>query len=110
MQPGREAPGAPGPYSLADADRVRGILTDAGFVDVEVASFEQQMLLGGRGTVDDAVEFLSHTGMGQALLGEAAPDVRERVIVAVRQSLLPHATDEGVRLGAAAWVVTARRS
>jgi len=103
-------PDAPGPYSLADADRVREILTGAGLVDVDLESVEEKMLLGGRGTVGDAVEFLSHTGMGQALLGDAAPAVREQVFAAVRESLLPYVTDDGVRVGAAAWLVTARRS
>jgi len=102
-------PGAPGPFSFGDADRVRSVLTDAGFTEVSVEPAEEQILLGGHGTVDEALEFLSHTGMATALLGEAPDDVRTRALAAVRESLVPFASDDGVRLGAKAWTVTARK-
>jgi SAM-dependent methyltransferase len=103
------APGAPGPYALADADRVRTILTDAGFTRVSIDPFDSPMLIGGRGTLDEAVTFMRNTGMGHGLLDDKAEDVQERVIAAVRDALEPHLTDEGVLLDGAAWIVAAAR-
>jgi hypothetical protein len=59
--------------------------------------------------VDDAVDFFRSTGMGRALFADAAPVDVARAIDAVREALAPYQTPEGVRLGAAAWIVDARR-
>jgi SAM-dependent methyltransferase len=104
------APGAPGPYALADAERLRGILDAAGYTDVSIDPFDALMLVGGRGTVDEAVTFMRNTGMGHGLLDEHPEDVQARVLDAVRDALAPHATDDGVRLRGAAWIVTASTS
>ncbi len=88
---------------------MRSVLTDAGFTEVNLEPVEEKILLGGRGTLDEAVVFLSHTGMAHALLDDAPDDARALAIGAVRESLVPFVTDDGVRMGAAAWLVTARR-
>lgn len=102
-------PGAPGPFAFGDADRVRGVLTAAGLTSVEITSIDDPLLLGGHGTVDEAVAFLRGTGMAKVLLADAAPDVVERALDAVREALVPYETPDGVRLGAGVWLVTARR-
>jgi len=102
-------PGAPGPYALADPDRVRAIFDGAGFSDCSIESFRSPMLVGGHGNVDEAVEFLFNTGMGQGLLGDASPELRTQVIDAVHEALWAFATPDGVRLDGAAWIVTAKR-
>ena len=108
--PSLGAPGAPGPYALADPDRVRAIFSDAGFTDCAIEPFRTPMLVGGRGTVDHAVDFLFNTGMGHGLLADTSPQLRTRVIGAVHDALSAHATPDGVRLDGAAWIVSARRS
>ena len=108
--PNLGAPEAPGPYALADPDRLHAIFDRAGFSDCSIEPFESPMLVGGRGTVDDAVDFLFNTGMGHGLLADASSELRTRVVGAVHDALSAHATPEGVRLGGAAWVVTATRS
>src|SRR5687767_1986692 len=50
-------PGAPGPFGLADPDRVRNLFTEAGYSDLTIDPFEESMLLDGRGTLDEAVDF-----------------------------------------------------
>jgi len=100
-------PGGPGPFGLADPDRVRNLFTQAGFADLTIEPFESSMLLGGRGTLDEAVDFLAHTGIAEGMLKEATEETQTRAIEAVRDSLVPYLTDEGVRLGGAAWIVTA---
>src|SRR5258708_22029865 len=45
-------PGLPGPFSMADAAQVRGVLTDAGFADVTIEPWEQAENRGGAITPD----------------------------------------------------------
>jgi len=101
--------GTPGPFSFGDADLVRRVLDAAGFADVAVEPFATSLLLGGVGTVDDAVTFLRSTGMGRTLLSAATPDVVDAALDGVRAALAPHHDGDGVRLDSATWIVTARR-
>jgi len=48
----------PGMFAFADPDRLRPILAAAGWRDVEITSEHASILVGGGGSVDDAVEFL----------------------------------------------------
>jgi len=48
-------------------------------------------------------------GMGRAVLAGADEAARDRAVAAVRDALAPFVTAEGVRIGAGAWLVTARR-
>lgn len=101
-------PTAPGPFAFGDADRVRTVLTDAGWHDIGIEPFSTPILLGGPGTVEDAVSFLRSTGMGRILFAEKDPATVAAALDAVRESLSPHADADGVRLDAATWIVTAR--
>ncbi len=101
-------PGSPGPFSFADTDRVRGILAGAGFEKIAFESVEQTLIVGGRGGVEQALEFLLNLGPLGAALREAGDDARPGVAAAVSEALTPFATADGVRMGAAAWIATAR--
>jgi SAM-dependent methyltransferase len=52
-------PGAPGPFSFGDRERVREILSAAGFDRIEIAPYDTELALGR--DVDDAVEFTLST-------------------------------------------------
>ena len=97
--------GGPGPFSLADADLTRQMLTAAGFVDVDIEAVAAALWMGA--DADAAVEFMTRTGMGRILFGDAAPEQRAEAIERARDALRPHETDSGVMLDGAAWVVTA---
>lgn len=103
-------PDAPGPFAFADPDRVRGILGAAGLTDVVIEPLELAMRLGG-GDVDEALELLLVIGpVGQALReAQAGPEVRARVVDALRGVLEGFRTPRGVEGPAAAWIVQARR-
>ncbi len=103
------APGAPGPFALADADRVRGILERAGFADLVFDTLNDTPTIGGAGGLDQAVEFLLQMGPLGRLLREADPGVVPRVAAAVREALAPFHTADGIRMGCAAWAVSGRR-
>ncbi|MGY1803871.1 class I SAM-dependent methyltransferase [Blastococcus sp. SYSU D00922] len=103
----RPPPGAPGPFALADPDAVRRILTAAGFGDVDLADVREPVLLGA--DADDAYAYVSSLGPVRAMLGGLDEPTGERVLAELRARLAERAGRDGVLLGAAAWVVTARR-
>lgn len=100
-------PGAPGMYAFADADRPREVLEAAGWQHVDVQSRQTSLLVGGRGTVDDAVGFVRRGTVGRTMLADADPDTERRALDSLRDALAQHADRDGVRLGAAVWLVTA---
>jgi SAM-dependent methyltransferase len=96
-------PDAPGPFSLADPDRARRILSSAGFVDPSFTAHRGRMRLGE--DAEDAHAFVS-TMMGWMLDDLDAPR-RARALADLRGSMRAHQTADGVFLGSATWLVTA---
>ena len=103
------APDAPGPFAFADAERVRGILSRAGFGEVRFEALDEMLAVGGGADLDRTVEFLLQIGPTAAALHEVGAEVARLVTAAVRESILPFSTPQGVRMASAAWIVTARR-
>lgn len=101
-------PGAPGPWAFEDADRVRRLLSDAGFADVCIDPHEGQVPLAGGGAAEQVYEFLKQTSLGRALLTQDDPSVAEEVEASVLAALREHETVDGVLLPYAAWLVSAR--
>ena len=101
-------PNAPGPFAFADADRVRRILTEAGFRDIAMEDVDEMLTVGGSTELDSAVEFVLQMGPTARALQDTDPTVRKDVAVSVRKALAPHLTATGVRLASAARIVTAQ--
>jgi SAM-dependent methyltransferase len=97
----------PGMFAFADPDRVRPILAAAGWRDIEITSEHRSILVGGGGSVDDAVRFLRTGSMGRTMLAEADADTVDRAVASVRAALAPYADADGVHLDAAVWLVQA---
>jgi len=97
----------PGMFAFADPDRVRPILAAAGWRDIEITSEPRSILVGGGGSVDDAVEFLRTGSMGRMMLAGADADTVDRAVASVRAALTPYADAEGVHLDAGVWLVQA---
>ncbi len=102
--PSPPVPGAPGPFAFADPDRVRGILADAGFADVLVTPTDKKV---GGGDLETMLAMSLKVGPLGALLREH-PEHRDGAIAAVREALAAHDGPDGVMLGSATWIVTAR--
>ncbi len=100
---------APGPFSLADPDRIRQVLSESGFTDINVDGFTPDIILGATHDLDDAVDFGLEMGPAGTLLEGADDGTIAKATAAVRSALAPHHGAEGVKVGAAAWIVTARR-
>jgi SAM-dependent methyltransferase len=100
-------PTAPGPFAFADRDRVSGILSGAGFEQVQIEPFDLQM---GTDTLDEAVQQSLRMGpLGSSLRQMGASDeLKRQVEAALRAALEPRVVDGRVRLPAAAWIVSGR--
>ncbi|GHJ91545.1 methyltransferase [Streptomyces sp. NE5-10] len=101
-------PGLPGMFSLAAPDRVRAVLTAAGFTRI---ALDETRAYGTWGRdAGDAADFLLATGPGRHLMERADAATRTRARAALTDHLRPHETPDGrVRLLSTAWLVTAVR-
>ena len=105
-RPQAPEPGAPGEFAFADRDRVQGILSGAGFADIVIEPSDA--LIGGS-NLDITVDTTLNMGpVGAALRESASAEKRQAVEDAVRQALIPFDGPNGVRLGAAVWIVSAQ--
>lgn len=98
-------PDAPGPFALSDPDRVRSVLTDAGFVDIELDGRSEGMWFGQ--DADDAHRFV--LGLLGWMLGDVDEPTRARGLQNLQEAMAAHETGDGVIFGSAAWIITARR-
>ncbi len=101
-------PGAPGPFAFAEADHVRAVLASAGWTDVEVRAVSQPLLVGGPGSVDDVVAFYEQDAFGRMMLAQASPEAQVAGRAALREAVAERIGADGLEVGAAVWVVTAR--
>jgi SAM-dependent methyltransferase len=108
---GRDHPlppvGAPGPFGLADPDRDREILIEAGYENVAVEDVREQIVAGT--DADDAYEWVSTIGPVRALLEGLGAAERSAALQNLRTLLDAHVTGEGVVFGSRSWLISAQR-
>jgi SAM-dependent methyltransferase len=102
------APDEPGMFAQSDAAIITATLSGAGFVDIGLEATEVTLTLGQ--TIDEAVEHLADSGPGRVLL-ETIPEGpdRDAALADVRDAVVEHHDDSGVRLGGGIWLITATR-
>ena len=98
-------PDAPGPLAFANPDRVRNILSEAGFGDINVEPLETLLLIDR--DVPGTVDHLLQLGPATRLLGDASEDIKARVAADLADAMSEYLTDSGVMLGSATWIVSA---
>ncbi|ALN79961.1 class I SAM-dependent methyltransferase [Lysobacter antibioticus] len=103
---------APGPFAFSDPQRVVRVLGEAGFEAVELRPFEAPFYYGRGETreamTEDALSQVFRVGPVARLLAAQSEQVRERATVAIRAALAEIATEQGIAVGGATWVATAR--
>jgi SAM-dependent methyltransferase len=104
--PAPKAPAAPGPFAFADPDRVRAILSDAGWADIGIRPFDA--LIGGS-SLDQTVDLAFRVGPLGAALREN-PDRKSDIAEAVRREIAKFETPSGVLMPSAVWIVQAKVS
>ncbi len=98
-------PKAPGPFAFADPGYLNGILDGAGFAGIAIEPLETRLRVAD--TLDSAMSFLQQVGPLSRALEELDAADRERAMTAAREALAPHAGPDGLKLGAACWLVSA---
>ena len=101
-------PASVGPLSWVDADRVRGLLSAAGYTDIELNSVDDTADMGA--DADAAYAFLKSGGFVRGALEQVGNERRDERLERMRTLLESHATPDGVLFPASAWLVTARRA
>lgn len=99
-------PRAPGPFAFADKGYLRSVLQVAGFSQIKIDSITPTLHLAD--SLDEAVEFQGRIGPVARVLAELEGDAQAKALAAAREALAGHVTSDGVNLGAACWLVTAR--
>lgn len=99
---------APGPFALADPDRIRRVLGAAGFVGVEVGPGPDEVILGPADHLDElARRALEQNPLTSAAMAADA-ERRDAAVAAAAAALGEYVIAGEVRMGAGTWVVEAR--
>lgn len=100
-------PYAPGPFAFGDANRVRAILLETNFKDVDAEPFETPMPLGANPR--EAAEESVRLGPVSRFVREMGEEHLPLILEAVEKALEQFAAKDGsVALPGRAWVVTAK--
>jgi SAM-dependent methyltransferase len=97
--------GGRGMFAQSDVENVSWTLHAAGYADPQFQPVTLTLTLGA--DPDEAADYLAGTGPGRAALEAVPEDQRSAALDAVRAALADHTQPEGVRLGAAIWIITA---
>lgn len=96
-------PAAPGQFAFADPDRVRGILTESGWREVNIRPLDVACTL----SEDDLATYVTRMGPVGLLLPELDEERRGEFIEAVRQAFDIYVSSGVARFTAACWIVQA---
>jgi hypothetical protein len=97
-------PLAPGMFSFSREERVRGILTEAGFREIALKATD--VPIHGK-DVTQSMAFITEAGPLPALLETASDEQRERASEAVRNALAARIGADGRGLHVGLWLVSA---
>jgi hypothetical protein len=107
-RPPQLGPEDPGPFAFASEERVRRILSEAGYRDVALERSDLSIdIANGRG-LEGAIDTAMHVGPASRALEGHPPEVRAAAANSVRELLAPHVRGQSLPLPASIWLVTAR--
>lgn len=97
-------PDAAGQFAFADADRVRRLLEESGWEDIDIRPADATCVL----PADKLVWWFTRFGPVGTALREVDEPTRERVVETVRPAFAPFAHADEIRFTAACWQIDAR--
>ena len=97
-------PDAPGQFAFANGQRVRTILEDSGWTDIDVRPIDVACTIAE----EDLHLYLTRIGPVARVLQEMDDRARARIVEAVRPAFDPYVHGTDVRFNAACWMVGAR--
>lgn len=99
----------PGPFSMADEDMVRGMMTSAGYTDITFTRVDAPVLVGRN--VADAIEFqlaLGPAGEVYREAGDEAEAKRGEIETALTDAIAAQTeSDDGIVMESSSWVIGA---
>jgi SAM-dependent methyltransferase len=106
VTPAPADPDAPGPFAFADEQRLRTILSGAGFGDIDLQRVDAAISLGA--TPRSAAESVVQVGPVSRLVREVGAEHLPIILDAVERALAPLAAPDGhVSLNGSTWIVSA---
>ncbi|MFC9679862.1 class I SAM-dependent methyltransferase [Streptomyces sp. NPDC056948] len=99
-------PDEPGQFAFADPDKVRRILTESGWADIDIRPIDVVCTLPEK----ELVRYFTRLGAVGMFLPEVDEETRARVVETVRAAFDPFVHGSEVRFTAACWTVGARAS
>jgi SAM-dependent methyltransferase len=103
--PPMPGPDEPGPFSLADPDRVRAVLDAAGFESLAIEPHADQVVISEARIPEVALTSIRVGGVREALR-EADDQTRERALAAIEEDLRARLQDGEVRVSRGVLLVT----
>ncbi|MGW0613699.1 class I SAM-dependent methyltransferase [Streptomyces sp. NPDC002788] len=97
-------PDQPGQFAFADPDRVRRILAESGWVEIDIRPIDVVCTLPEK----ELVSYFTRLGPLGTILPRADEETRARVVETVRPAFEPFVQGTDVRFTAACWTVSAR--
>jgi SAM-dependent methyltransferase len=98
-------PGAPGPFTLADPDRVTALLAAAGFSGITLDALHRPMWFGS--DADDAHRFV--LGLMGWMLNGLDQASRTRALNELTATITAHTSSDGITFASATWLIRATR-
>lgn len=99
---------APGPFSLADPDRIQEVLSDGGYSNIEIEGVSRQFRLAVGQSTDGWVHERLQMGLVGDFYRASDNSTQSRARRAVAAMVQPYEVDDGLEMSGAAWVVSAR--
>ena len=100
-------PDDPGPFSFADEERVRRILTESGFTDIGLERVDLALDIATGQGLEAAIETVLAIGPTSRALENQPLDKVETATQSIRTVLAAHQKGETIPLGGSIWIVTA---
>jgi SAM-dependent methyltransferase len=99
----------PGPFALADRERLNGIVASAGFTNVTITPFDFSVCLAAEGGAAAAADFSVQIGPAATVIAELDPERKITARERLKSAYTPFAREGRVEVGGAIWIVEATR-
>jgi SAM-dependent methyltransferase len=106
--PPRPGPEDPGPFSFADPERVKRILTTAGFRDIALIPEDVSLDIAAGEGLAAATQQAMTIGAAAAALRDQPQDIHDTAARLIEKALAPYAAGGSVSLPGSIWLVEAR--
>ncbi len=103
-------PEDPGPFSFASEDRVKAVLSEAGFSSIALERAGLKFDIATDRGIDAALETALAIGPASRALEGQPADLVAAATQSIREALAKHLTGNKVLLGGSIWIVTASNS